>query len=162
MGQSAAEKTRGSPERYEAIETTPGPPKGAWRSPNRSSRNQSWGVAPIRSRAKMQVDDRTRTRSCFCECCRTSQEEKHRTSKNRKKRSEDYLESISRGDYLQRVYMCDCEGERGRTGAQNSCEKSEGGRTDFKIQSHAGNNLPTFLSDGDPEGSRGTIEKIRS
>ena len=59
---NAAEKTRGSLERYEAIETAPGPPKGAWWSPNRSSRNQSWGVAPIRSRAKMQVDDRTRTR----------------------------------------------------------------------------------------------------
>ena len=62
MGQSAAEKTRGSPERYEAIETAPGPPKGAWRSPNRSSRNQNWGVAPIRSRAKKQVGERTRTR----------------------------------------------------------------------------------------------------
>ena len=41
MGQSAAEKTRGSLERYEAIETAPGPPEGVWRSPNRSSRNQS-------------------------------------------------------------------------------------------------------------------------
>ena len=50
MGQSAAEKTRGSPERYEAIETAPGPPEGVWRSPNRSSRNQSWGVAPISGR----------------------------------------------------------------------------------------------------------------
>ena len=72
MGQSAAEKTRGSPERYEAIETTPGPPKGAWRSPNRSSRNQSWGVAPIRLRAKMQVGDRTRTR-------------RHRSSRRRRR-----------------------------------------------------------------------------
>ena len=62
MGQSAAEKTRGSPERYEAIETAPDRPKVAWWSPNRSSRNQSWGVAPIRSRAKMQVDDWARTR----------------------------------------------------------------------------------------------------
>ena len=42
MDQSAAEKTRGSPERYEAIETAPGPPKRVWRSPNRSSRNQSY------------------------------------------------------------------------------------------------------------------------
>ena len=44
------------------VETAPGQPKGAWWSPNRSSRNQSWGVAPIESRVKMQVGDRTRTR----------------------------------------------------------------------------------------------------
>ena len=83
MGQSAAEKTRGSPERYEAIETAPGHPERARWSPNRSSRNQSWGVAPIRSRAKMQVDDRTRTR-------------RHRSSWRRRRAERGYLINLQK------------------------------------------------------------------
>ena len=70
MGQSAAEKTRGSLERYSDGRDYTRAPENNWRSPNRSSRNQSWGVAPIRSRAKMQVDDRTRTRRHRSSRCR--------------------------------------------------------------------------------------------